>query len=691
MDAAAKLPSLYAELAAKSSRVAELEARISALETENAGLREALAAGRREATGSTGEEEEDPISRGLAAGLRGIKHGAVEKRGGGGGMPRDAIEVSDDEEGAAAVGANNGGSGSPEEGVGAIPAAEDAEGGGGSNGESSAGLEDDDVSVTPRGKKRGRGAAATRVVTSDSEDDDDGGDEDGLGSGKDDDGDQEGLMSSRKRAFRRVSDSEDEDGDGGVALHQAGSGEEDVHDMVPIYELLKRVPSEDGDESDEDKGHSTPAARRSARLVKTVPSEDDDKSDEAKGHSAPATRRSARLVKRVPNEDEDEPDEAKGHSAPTTRRSARLVKNQSKSDHVFRGVSDSEDEDGNEGIAAPQAESGHKEVPIYELLKRVPKERASEDDDESDEAKGHATPATRRSARLAKNQSKSNHVFRGVSDSEDEDGNEGIAAPQTESGDEEVEDMVPIYKSLKRMPKERVSEDSNESDVAKGHSAHASRRSARSVKNQSKGRRAACPGFHFVEPPKDVEGSEDDMEEDDDMNEFINDDSSDNAGSAEESCDESDVPSVLNEKSSQGLELSDGEVDYKDVMASIGRKKKAKEWDYEADMLAAFGEHPELCLKAVCAIYRKQTEDEQVEKASLVHNKQGFSHKDAPRGSRIAEFLLDGDRVGPVKKTVSDLDDYDHYAFEFCRKVASHYSKQLFAIYQNKEDPYFHP
>jgi len=60
-------------------------------------------------------------------------------------------------------------------------------------------------------------------------------------------------------------------------------------------------------------------------------------------------------------------------------------------------------------------------------------------------------------------------------------------------------------------------------------------------------------------------------------------------------------------------------------------------------------------------------------------------HKDAPRGSRIAEFLLDGNLVGPLKKTVSDLDEYDRYAFEFCRKVASHYSKQLFAIYQNKE------
>jgi len=48
-------------------------------------------------------------------------------------------------------------------------------------------------------------------------------------------------------------------------------------------------------------------------------------------------------------------------------------------------------------------------------------------------------------------------------------------------------------------------------------------------------------------------------------------------------------------------------------------------------MLAAFGEHSELCLKAVCALYRKQTQEEQMEKAALVHNKQGFSHIDAPR------------------------------------------------------------
>uniref|UniRef100_A0A0A9FLV4 Uncharacterized protein n=1 Tax=Arundo donax TaxID=35708 RepID=A0A0A9FLV4_ARUDO len=126
-------------------------------------------------------------------------------------------------------------------------------------------------------------------------------------------------------------------------------------------------------------------------------------------------------------------------------------------------------------------------------------------------------------------------------------------------------------------------------------------------------------------------------------------------------------------------------------MASIGRKKKAKDWKFEGDMLAAFHERPELCLKAVCALYRRQTKDEQLEKSTFIHNKQGFNQIHAPRASCIAEFLLDGDPYGPLKKTIRDLEVYDRYALEFCHKVASHYSKQLFAIYQNKEDPYFLP
>ncbi|KAG2594817.1 chromodomain-helicase-DNA-binding protein 1-like [Panicum virgatum] len=289
-----------------------------------------------------------------------------------------------------------------------------------------------------------------------------------------------------------------------------------------------------------------------------------------------------------------------------------------------------------------------------------------------------------------------------ICDSEDEDAIEGVdvvtskaASPsQIQSGEDE-DDTVPIGQVLKKMRKERASDDDTEEEFgeAKGCSTPPTRRSARLVKNQSKGGRAARRVLNFVEP-KEYEGSEDDVEEDDDMEEFINDeDSSENTSdSAEESCDKPDASgtSVLNE-GSPAPEESDSEVDYADVMARIGRKNKAKDWKFEGDMLAAFDEHPEICLKAVCALYRKQTEEEQKQKATFVQNKQGFNQIHALRGSRIAEFLLDGDLYGPLKKTISDLEEYDRNALGFCRKVASHYSKQLFAIYQNKEDPYFHP
>ncbi|XP_062189686.1 uncharacterized protein LOC133892754 [Phragmites australis] len=319
-------------------------------------------------------------------------------------------------------------------------------------------------------------------------------------------------------------------------------------------------------------------------------------------------------------------------------------------------------------------------------------ELGSDEDDEHDK-EGGVTPSRKR-------------ALRGFSDSENEDGNEGVhvvrlepaslvVATHIESGEEDEDDSVPICQALKKMRKKRV-RDGNDDELgeAEGCSTPATRRLACLVKNQSKGGRAARQVLDFVEP-KEYEGSEDDMEEDNDMDEFINDDDSlENAtDSAEESCAEPEVSdaSARNEESSPEPEESDSEINYADVMACIGRKRNSKDWEHEGQMLSAFDKHPELCLKAVCALYRKQTEDERSEKATLIHNKEGFSQIDARRGSRIAEFLLDGDPYGPLKKTVSDLEEYDRYALEFCHNVAARYSKQLFAIYQNKEDTYFRP
>lgn len=61
------------------------------------------------------------------------------------------------------------------------------------------------------------------------------------------------------------------------------------------------------------------------------------------------------------------------------------------------------------------------------------------------------------------------------------------------------------------------------------------------------------------------------------------------------------------------------------------------------------------------------------------------------RGSLLAEFLTDGDAHGPLKKSVEELEKHDPKALEYCSQLASRYSKQLFEIYKNKEDPHFLP
>ncbi|KAJ6294942.1 hypothetical protein OIU76_022930 [Salix suchowensis] len=108
-------------------------------------------------------------------------------------------------------------------------------------------------------------------------------------------------------------------------------------------------------------------------------------------------------------------------------------------------------------------------------------------------------------------------------------------------------------------------------------------------------------------------------------------------------------------------------------------------------MLADFGKDPELCMRAVCALYRQQTDEEKRNKETLHYNGRGFSKFDAPRGSKLAEFLIDGDPSGDLKKSVLELQAYNSKGVKLCRKLATHYSKQLFQIYKNKEDPLFLP
>ncbi|XP_062120240.1 uncharacterized protein LOC133834590 [Humulus lupulus] len=146
------------------------------------------------------------------------------------------------------------------------------------------------------------------------------------------------------------------------------------------------------------------------------------------------------------------------------------------------------------------------------------------------------------------------------------------------------------------------------------------------------------------------------------------------------------------EASSVSGDLSDDKVYFSEILSNLQRKKdKSFKWEFEADMLADFGKDTELCMKAVCALYRQQTSEEKISKGTLVYNNRGFSKVDALRGTNLAVFLTDGDAESHLRKTVEELEKSDPKAVKLCRTLATNYSKQLFEIYKNKEDPFFLP
>lgn len=56
----------------------------------------------------------------------------------------------------------------------------------------------------------------------------------------------------------------------------------------------------------------------------------------------------------------------------------------------------------------------------------------------------------------------------------------------------------------------------------------------------------------------------------------------------------------------------------------------------------------------------------------------------------VASFLMGDTNIGPVVKTVKELkDEWSEATVTYCSDMCNHYSKQLFEIYVNKEDPYF--
>ncbi|KAJ0089370.1 hypothetical protein Patl1_32851 [Pistacia atlantica] len=58
-------------------------------------------------------------------------------------------------------------------------------------------------------------------------------------------------------------------------------------------------------------------------------------------------------------------------------------------------------------------------------------------------------------------------------------------------------------------------------------------------------------------------------------------------------------------------------------------------------------------------------------------------------GTSLAEFLINGDPLGKLRKSILELEQYDEKGLDDCKKLATEHSKQLFERYQSKEDPPF--
>uniref|UniRef100_A0A2N9FY80 Uncharacterized protein n=1 Tax=Fagus sylvatica TaxID=28930 RepID=A0A2N9FY80_FAGSY len=152
---------------------------------------------------------------------------------------------------------------------------------------------------------------------------------------------------------------------------------------------------------------------------------------------------------------------------------------------------------------------------------------------------------------------------------------------------------------------------------------------------------------------------------------------------------------VLQGVSDDSSSSSDSDDDVDDFLnldqfiPKVQRNNDNQKWEFEADMLAEFKIDSELCMKAVCALYRQQTSVKRSPLGLSLSNNRGFSKCDTLRGSTLAEFLIDGDPQRKLRKSVTELEKYDQKGLSDCKRLAIAHSKQLFEIYQKKEDPFF--
>ncbi|KAF8027725.1 hypothetical protein BT93_E0595 [Corymbia citriodora subsp. variegata] len=114
-------------------------------------------------------------------------------------------------------------------------------------------------------------------------------------------------------------------------------------------------------------------------------------------------------------------------------------------------------------------------------------------------------------------------------------------------------------------------------------------------------------------------------------------------------------------------------------------------WKNVDELLSDLEKHDELCMRAICALYRRQilAARKAMENGVCQGVCRGFSGLRVLRGISLGEFLTDRDPQFKLKRSVKELQDHGPRSLSDCRNIAIEHSNQLFAMYQQKEDPYF--
>ncbi|VFQ96602.1 unnamed protein product [Cuscuta campestris] len=107
----------------------------------------------------------------------------------------------------------------------------------------------------------------------------------------------------------------------------------------------------------------------------------------------------------------------------------------------------------------------------------------------------------------------------------------------------------------------------------------------------------------------------------------------------------------------------------------------AKEWTTERQMCTAFAFDDELCMHAVCALYRKLISAPMSLKAV-----DRVFEPDDEMGVELAKYFIDGHPENNLKRSKLEA---SANAIKHSRKIAEKYIKQLFRIYTSGEDPLF--